>query len=141
MAVKRREAKSKREKESYSHLNAEFQRIARKDKKSFLSDKCKEIKENNRVGKTRDLFKKITDTKGTFLAKMGLIKDRNCIDLREAEDIKKGGKNTQKNCTKKELHDPDNHNDVIAHLEPDILECKVKWALGRITTNKASGVI
>ena len=129
IAVKRREAKSKREKESYSHLNAEFQRIARKDKKSFLSDKCKEIKENNRVGKTRDLFKKITDTKGTFLAKMGLIKDRNCIDLREAEDIKKGGKNTQKNCTKKELHDPDNHNDVIAHLEPDILECKVKWAL------------
>ena len=93
--------KSRGEKERYKHLNAEFQRIARKDKKSFLSDKCKEIKENNRVGKTRDLFKKITDTKGTFLAKMGLIKDRNCIDLREAEDIKKGGKNTQKNCTKK----------------------------------------
>ena len=127
--MRRREAKSKREKERYKHLNAEFQGIARKDKKSFLSDKCKEIKENNRVGKTRDLFKKITDTKGTFLAKMGLIKDRNCIDLREAEDIKKGGKNTQKNCTKKELQDPDNHDDVIAHLEPDILECKVKWAL------------
>ena len=129
IAVKKREVKSKGEKEIYKHLNAEFQRRAKRDKKAFLSDQCKEIEKKNRIGKTRDLFKKIRDTKGTFQAKMGLIKDRNCIDLREAEDIKKGGKNTQKNCTKKELHDPDNHNDVIAHLEPDILECKVKWAL------------
>ena len=101
IAVKRREAKSKGEKERYTHLNAEFQRIARRDKKAFLSNQCKEIEENNRMGKTRDLFKKIRDTKGTFHAKMGLIKDRNGMDLTETEDIKKGGKNTQKNCTKK----------------------------------------
>ena len=99
--MKRREAKSKGEKERYKHLNAEFQRIARRDKKAFLRDKCKEIEENNRMGKTRDLFRKIRATKGTFHAKMGSIKDRNGMDLTEAEDIKKSGKNTQKNCTKK----------------------------------------
>ena len=99
--MKRREVKSKGEKERYKHLNAEFQRIARRDKKAFLSDQCKEIEESNRMGKTRDLFKKIRDTKRTFHAKMGLIKDRNGMDLTEAEDIKKSGKNTQKNCTKK----------------------------------------
>ena len=101
MAVKRREVKSKGEKERYKHLNAKVQRIARRDKKDFFSDQCKEIEENNRMGKTRDLFKKIRDTKGTFHAKMGSIKDRNGMDLTEAEDIKKGGKNTQNNCTKK----------------------------------------
>ena len=101
IAVKRREAKSKGEKERYNHLNAEVQRIARRDKKAFLRDQCKEIEEDNRVGKTRDLFKKIRDTKGIFHAKMGIIKDRNCMDLTEAEDIKKSGKNTQKNCTKR----------------------------------------
>ena len=99
--LKRREAKSKGEKERYAHLNAEFQRTARRDKKAFLSDQCKEIEENNRMGKTRDFFKKIRNTKGTFHAKMGLIKDRNSMDLTEAEDIKRGGKNTQKNCTKR----------------------------------------
>ena len=101
IAVKRREVKSKGEKEKYIHLNEEFQRIARRDKKAFLSDQWKEIEENNRMGKTRDLFKKIRDTKGTFHAKMGSIKDRNCLDLTETEDIKTGGKNTQKNCKKK----------------------------------------
>ena len=100
IAVKRREAKSKGEKERYTHLNAEFQRIARRDKKAFLSGPCKEIEENNRMGKTRDLFKKISDTKGTFHAKMGSIKDRNSMDLTEAEDIKKRWQNTQRNCTK-----------------------------------------
>ena len=136
IAVKRREGKSKGEKERYKHLNAEFQRIARRVKKAFFSDQCKEIEEKNRMGKTRDLFKKIRDTKGTFHAKMGSIKDRNCMDLTEAEDIRRGGK---KNCTKKDLQDPDNHDGVITHLEPDILECDVKWALGSITRNKASG--
>ena len=130
--------KGKGEKERYTHLNAEFQRIARRDKKAFLSDQCKEIEENNRMGKTRDLFMKIRDTKGTFHAKMGSIKDRNERDLTEAEDIKKRWQeNTE--LYKKDLHDPDNHNDVITHLEPDILECEVKWALGSITSNKASG--
>ena len=105
---------------------AEFQRIARRDKKAFLRDRCKEIEENNRMGKTRDLFKKIRDTKGTFHAKMGLIKDRNGMDLTEAEILRRGGKNTQKNCTKKDLHDPVNHDGVITPLEPDILECEVK---------------
>ena len=128
-----------REKEKYTHLNAEFQRIARRDKKAFLSDQCKEIEENNRMGKTRDLFKKIRDTKGTFHAKMGTIKDRNGMDLIEAEDIKKRWQEYTKELFKKDLHDPDNHNGVITHLEPDILECEVKWALGSITTNKAGG--
>ena len=101
IAVKRREVKSNGEKERYKHLNAEFQRIARRDKKAFLSDQCREIEENNRMGKTSDLFKKIRDTKGTFHAKMGLIKERNGMDLTEAEDIRRDGKNTQENCTKK----------------------------------------
>ena len=119
-------------------MNAEFQRIASRDKKAFLNDQCKEIEENSRVGKTRDLFKKIRDTKGTFHAKMGLIKDRNGLDLTEAEDIKKKCQEYTEELYKKDLHDPDNHNGVITHLEPDILECEVKWALGCITTNKAS---
>ena len=139
IAVKRREAKSKGELERYTHLNAEFQRIARKDKKAFLSDQGKETEENNRMGKTRDLFKRIRDTKGIFHAKMGTIKDRNGMDLKEAEDIKKRWQEYTEELYKKELHDPDNHNCVITHLEPDILECEVKWALGSITTNKASG--
>ena len=119
-------------------MNVEFQRIARRDKKAFLSDQCKEIEENNRLGKTRDLSKKIRDTKGIFHAKMGQIKDRNCMDLTEAEDIKKRWQEHTEELYKKDLHDPDNHNGVITHLEPDILECEVKWALS-ITTNKASG--
>ena len=120
-------------------MNAEFQRIARRDKKDFLSDQCKEIEENNKMGKTRNLFKKIRDTKGIFHAKMGTIKDRNCMDLTEAEDIKKRWQEYTKELYKKGLHDPDNHDGVITHLEPDILECEVKWVLGSITTNKASG--
>ena len=133
--MKRRKAKSKREKERYTRLNAEFQRIARRDKKAFFSDQCKEIEENNRMGNTRDLFKKIRDTKGTFHAKMGSIKDRNGMDLTEVEDIKKWQKYTEELC-KKDLQDPDNHDGVITHLEPDILECEVKWALESITMNK-----
>ena len=120
-------------------MNAEFQRIARRDKKAFLSDQCKEIEENNRMGKTRDLFKKITDTKGTSHAKMSTIKDRNFMDLKEAEDIKKRWQEYTQEIYKKDLHDPDNHDGVITHLEPDMLECKVKWALRSISTNKASG--
>jgi hypothetical protein len=139
MAVKRREAKSNGEKERYKHLNADFQRIARRDKKAFFSDQCKEIEENNRMGKTRDLFKKFRDTKGTFHAKMGSIKDRNGMDLTEAEDIKKRWQEYTEELYKKDLHDPDNHDDVITHLEPDILEREVKWALESITVNKASG--
>ena len=107
-------------------VNAEFQRKARKDKKAFLSDQCKEIGENNRMGKTRDLFKKIRDTKGTFHAKMGSIKDRNGMDLTEAEDIKKRWQEYTEELYKKDLNDPDNHDSVITHLEPDILKCKVK---------------
>ena len=139
IAVKRRDVKSKGEKERYTHLNAEFQRIARRDKKAFLSYQCKEIEENNRMGKTRDLFKKISDTKETFHAKMGSIKDRNGMDLTEAEDIKKRWQEYTEELYKKDLHDPSNHDGVIPHLEPDILECEVKWALGSITMNKASG--
>ena len=120
-------------------MNAEFQRITRRDKKPVFSDHCKEIEENNRMGKTRDLFKNIRDTKGTFHAKMGLIKDRNGMDLTEAEDIKKRWQEYTEELYKKDLHDPDNHNGVITHLEPDNLKCEVKWALGSITTNKASG--
>ena len=131
--------KDKGEKESYTHLNAEFQRIARRDKKAFLSDQCEEIEENNRMGKTRDLLKKIRDTKGTFHANMGTIKDRNSMDLTESEDIKKRWQEYTEELYKKDLHDPDNHGGVITHLEPDILECEVKWALGSITTNKANG--
>ena len=110
-------------------MNAEFQRIARRDKKAFLRDQCKELEENNRMGKTRYLFKKIRDTKGTFHAKMGSIRDRNSMDLTEAEDIKKRWQEYTEELYEKYLHDPDNHDDVITNLEPDILECEVKRAL------------
>ena len=120
-------------------MNAEFQRRARRDKKAFLSDQCKEIEENNGKGKTRDLFKKIRDTKGIFPANMGSIKYRNGMVLTEAEDIKKRWQEYTEELYKKELHDPDNHDGMITHLEPDILECEVKWSLGSITMNKASG--
>ena len=120
IAVKRREAKSKGEKERYKHLNAEFQIKARRDKKAFLSDQCKEIEENNRIRKTRDLFKRIRATRGTFHAKMGSIKDRNGMDLREAEDIKKRWQEYTEELYKKDLHDPDNHDGVITDLEPDM---------------------
>ena len=123
--MKRREAKSKGEEERYKHLNAEFQRIARRDKKACLSDQCKEIEENNRMGKTRDLFKKIRDTKGIFHAKMGSIKYSNGMDLTEAYDIKKRWQEYTE-LYEKDLHDPDNHDSVKTHLEPDILECEVK---------------
>ena len=136
--MKRRDVKSKGEKDRYKHLNAEFQRIARRDKKAFLSDQCKQIEENNKMGKTGDLFKKIRDTKGTFHAKLGSLKDRNGMDLTEAEDIKKTWQEYTE-LYKKDPHDPDNHDGVITHLEPDIWECEVKWALESITTNKASG--
>ena len=139
IAERKREVTGKGEREKYTHLNAEFQRIARRDKKAFLSGQCKEIEEKNRMGKTRDLFKKIRDPKGTFHAKLGSIKDRYGMDITEAEDIKKRWQEYTEELYKKELHDPDNHNDVITHLEPDTLEYKVKWALGSITTNKASG--
>ena len=121
IAVKSREAKSKGEKKRYTHLNAEFQRIARRDKKAFLRGQCKEIEENNRMGKTRDVFKKIRDTKGIFHTKMGSIKDRNGMDLTKAEDIKKRWRAYTEELYKKYLHDPDNHNGVITHLEPDML--------------------
>ena len=111
-------------------MNAEFQRIARGDKKAFLSDQCKELEENNRMGKTRHLFKIIRDRKGTFHAKMGSIKDRKGMELTEAEDIKKRWQEYTEELYKKDLHDPDNHNGVITHLEPDFWECEVKWALG-----------
>ena len=131
IAVKGSKVKSKGEKERYTHLNAEFQRIARRDKKAFLSDQRKAIEENNRMGKTRDLFKKIRDTKGTFLTKMGTIRDRNGMDLTEADDIKKRWEEYTEELYKKDLHDPDNHDGVITQLEPDILECKRhKEALG-----------
>ena len=124
IAEERREAKSKGEKERYTYLNAEFQRIARRDKKAFLS----KIQENNRMGKTRDVLKKIRDTKRTFHAKMGSIKDRNGMDLSEAEDTKKRWQEYTEKLYKKDLHNLDNHDGVITHLEPDILECEVKWA-------------
>ena len=139
IAEKRREVKSKGEKERYFHLNEGLQRIAWREKKAFLSDQCTEIEENNRMGKTRDLFKKIRDTKGTFHAKMGSIKGRNAVDLTEAEYINKRWEEYTEELYKKYLHDPDYHDGVITYLEPDILECEVKWALGSITTNKTSG--
>ena len=129
--------KGKGEKKRYTHLNAEFQ-IARRDKKAFLNDQCKEIEENNRMGKTRDLFNKIRDTKGTFHAKMSTIKDRSGMDLTGSKDIKKRWQEYTEELYKKDLHDPYNHDGVITHLEPDILEFEVKWDLGSITTNKAS---
>ena len=155
--MKRREAESKGEKERYSHLNAEFQRIARRDDKAFLSSQCKEIEENNRIGKTGDLFKKTRDTKRTFHANMGSIKDRNDADLTdaedgsikdrndtdltEAEDIKKRWQEYTEELYKKDLHDPDNQKGLMTHthLELDILECEVRWDLGSITMNKPSG--
>ena len=139
IAVNRREVKGKGEKERYTHLNAEFQRIARRGKKTFLSDQCKEIEENNRMGKTRNPVKEIRDTKIIFHGKMGAIKDRNAMDLTETEDIKKRWQEYTEELYKKDLHDPDNHNGVIIHLQPDILECKVKWVLGSITMNKVNG--
>ena len=138
-AGKTREVQGTGEKERFTHLNAEFQRIARRDMKAFLRDQCKEIEGKNRMGKTRNLFKKIRNTKGTFHAKMGTIKDRNGMDLTEAEDVNKKLQEYTEELYKKDIHDPDHHNGVITHLEPDILECKVKWALGSITTNKANG--
>ena len=126
IAEKRREAEGKGEKERYTHLNAEFQRIVRRDKKGFLSDQCQEIEKNNRLGKTRYLFKKMRDTKGTFHVKTGTIKDRNGMDLTEAEDIKKTWQEYTEELYKKDLHDPCNHNGVITHVEPDILEWEVK---------------
>src|SRR5574337_407009 len=138
IAVKRREVKIKGEKERYTHLNAEFQRIARRDNKAFLSDQCREIEENNRKGKTRDHLKKIRDTKGRFHAKMNSIKGRNGMDLTEAEDIKKRWQEYTEELYKEDLHDPYNHDGLITDLEPDILECEVKWALESITVNRAS---
>ena len=135
IAEKRREVKGKGK---YTHLNAELRRIARRDKKAFLNDQYKEIEKNNKMGKTRNLFKKIRHTKGTFHAKMGTIKDRNGMDLTEAEDVKKRWEEYIEELYEKEIHNPDNHDGVITHLEPDILKCEVKWALESITTNKAS---
>ena len=123
IVMKRRKTKSKGKKERYTHLNAESQRIARRDKKAFLSDQWKEIEKINRMGKTRDLFKKIRDTKGNFHAKMDSIKDRNGMELKEAEDIKKRWQEYTEELYKKDLHDPDNHDGGITHLEPDIQEC------------------
>ena len=149
IAEKRREVKGKGEKERYTHLNAEFQRIlerifqriARKDKKAFLSDQCKQIEDNYRMGKTRDLIKKIRGIKGTFHAMMNTIKDRNGMDLTEAEDIKKRWQEYTEELYKKDLHHLNNHDGVITMVSalPDILECEVKWALESFTTNKASG--
>ena len=138
---KEEKLKAKEKKEICIHLNAELQRIIKRDKKAFLSDQCKEIEENNKMGKTGDLFKKIRDTKGTLHAKMGSIKDRNGMDLTEAEDIKKRWQEYTEELYKKDPHDPDNHDGGITQLEPDILECEVKWALGSITMNKATGCV
>ena len=133
--AEKRKVKGKGEKQRYTHLNAEFQRIARRDKKAFLRDQCKEKEENNSMGKTRDLFKKIWDTKETFYAKIGTVKDRNSMDLTEVEDDKKRWHGYPEELYKKDLKDPDNHDGVITHLEPDILEYEIKWA---ISTDKAS---
>ena len=138
MAVRGREAKAKQKRKD-THLNAEFQRISQSDWKAFISDQCKEIEGNNRMGNTRDVFKKIRDTKGTSHAKTGTVKDRNDMDLTEAEDIKKRWQEYTEELHKKDLHEPDNHHGVIIHLEPDILELEVKWTLGSITMNKPSG--
>ena len=138
-SCKKKRGENKREKERYKHLDTEFQRIARRDKKAFFSDQCKEIEEKNRMGKTRDLFRKIRDTKGIFHAKMGSIKDRNGMDLTEAGDIKKRWQEYTEELYKKDLQERYNHDGVITHLEPDILEGEVKWALESISMNKASG--
>ena len=137
--AEKREVKGKGEKERYTHLNVEFQRVARTDKKAMFRDQCKEMEENIRIGKTRDLFKKIRDTKGTFPMKIGSLKNRNGRDLTEAEDIKKRWQEYTKQLHKNDLQDPDNHDGVITHLESDILEYRVKWGLGNITMNRASG--
>ena len=137
--AEKREAKGKGENGKIYPLNAESQRIAKRDKKAFLSDQCNEIKENNRMGQARDLFKKISDTKGTFHQKMGTIKDRKGMELTEEELIKKRWLEYTEELYKKDLHDPENHDGVIIHLEPDIPELEIKWALGSITMNKASG--
>ena len=134
-SCEKKRGKKQRRKGKIFPSECRVQRIARRDKKAFIRDRCKEIEENNRMGKTRDLFKKIRDTKGTFHAKMGSIKDRNGMDLTEAEDIKKRWQEYTEELYKKDLHDPDNHDSVITHLEPDILECEAKWALESITTN------
>ena len=134
-----REMKGKGEKERYIHLNVEFQRIARRYKKASISDQCKEVEENNTMGKSKNLFKKVRYTKETFHAKMDTIKDRKCIDLTDTEDIKKKWQEYTEELYKKVLNDSGNHDALITHLEPDILECEVKWALGSITMNKASG--
>ena len=131
--------KGKGENERYKHLNAEFPTIARRGKKAFLSEQCKDIEENNRMGKTRNLLKKIRDTKGTLHAKMGTIKDRNGMDLKEAEDIKKRWQEHTEELYKKDLNDPGNRDGVITHLGQDILECEIKWTLRNITMNKDSG--
>ena len=140
IADKGQDTKGKGEKERYTDMNTEFRgEDSRGDKKAFLCDQCKEMEESNRMGKTRDLFKKIRDTKEIFHAKMGTIKDRNGMDLTEAEDIKKRWQEYTEELYKKDHHDPDNHDGVITYLEPDILEWEVKWALGSVTMNKASG--
>ena len=138
-SCEKKRSESKGEKERYKHLNADFQRTARRDKKAFLTDQCKEIGENNKMGKTRDPLMKIRNTKGTFHAKMGSIKDRNGMDLTQAKDIKKRWQKYTEELYKKDLHNPDNHDGVITHLESDILKCEIKWALGSITMSKASG--
>ena len=120
-------------------MTAEFQRIARRDRKAFLNEKCKEMKESNTMVKTRDLFKKIEDIKGAFCARIGMIKERNGTDLTEAEETKKKWQEYTEELYQRDLNDPDNHNGVVTHLESDILECEVKWALGNITMNKATG--
>ena len=139
ISEKRREVKGKEERERYTQLNAEFQRIARRDKKAFLNEQCKEIEDSDRMGKTKDLFKKIGAIKGTFHARMSTIKDRNSKDLTETEEIKKLQEYTEE-LYKKGLNDSDNHGGVVTHLQPDILECEVKWALGSIAVNKVNGI-
>ncbi|KAF7241272.1 Ubiquitin carboxyl-terminal hydrolase isozyme L5 [Varanus komodoensis] len=139
IAEERREAKGKGERERYTELNAEFQRTTRRDKNAFLNEQCREIEENNRIGRTSDLFKKIGDRKGTFHAKMGMIKDQNGRDLTEAEEIKKRWQDYTEELYKKELNVPENHDGAVTDLEPGILECEVKWALGSLSNSKASG--
>ena len=139
IAEKKREVKGKGEKDRDTHLNEEYQRIVRRDRKAFFNGQCKEIKENNKMGKTRDLFKKIGDIKGKLHEKMGTIKDRNGMDQTEAEDIKKRWQEDTEKVYKNDLHDSDNWDGVITHLEPYILECEVKWTLGSVTTGKATG--
>jgi len=138
--AEKRKVKGKGEKQRYTHLNAEFQRIARRDKKAFLRDQCKEKEENNSMGKTRDLFKKIRDTNETFHAKIGTVKDRNGMDLTEVEDNKKRWHGYPEKLYKKDLKDPDNHDGVITHLEPDILECEIKWASSMDKASEGDGI-